>query len=172
MKQKNSVAKEARLLFAVFFAFVCVIGGIGYLGYAGYNKFFSANKEKTYTYTTDRYVVISTDTIPCETYDGDPIYEEFFVLDINTRKAIDVKDQNDMDPSMFGYCGLSREDYERIHAGGMTDKEVALCKEFIDLTLHPEHEDACCKTYDKEGNVIEHHHSSQGKTIPTPPDCV
>jgi hypothetical protein len=164
------LAKEARLLFAVFMIFASVIGGIGYLGYTGYKKF-TAPAVKTYTYTTDQYVVISTDTIPCETLDGNPYYEEFFVLDINTRKAIDVKDQNDMEPSMFGYM-VGREDYNRIHAGGMTDDEVALCKEFIDLTLHPEHENACCKTFDKDGNVIEHHHSSQGKTIPTPPDCV
>ena len=84
MKQKNSVAKEARLLFAVFMIFASVVIGGGYLGYTGYKKM-TTPEEVSYTYTTDRYVVISTDTIPCETWNGDPVYEEYFILDINTR---------------------------------------------------------------------------------------
>lgn len=165
------MAKEAKLLFAVFVIFASVVIGGGYLGYAGYKKM-TAPEVVTYKYTTDRYVVITADTVVVEdSYSGDPLYEEFFLVDIKTRKAIDVTSQEEMDPSMFGYM-VNREDYDRLHNGGMTDDEVELCKAFIDLTLHPEHENACCKTYDKDGNVIEHHHTCQGELIPTPKDCI
>lgn len=167
----NKISKFFRnflKLVGIIFAIACLCYGACHFFAVGYNyakEFYLAHKPLSPAKFADpeRYFIV-------EEIDTMAVPLRSFVFDIESRKAFDIEDDNDVRELVFT-LGVDSLDYERIYAGQVTDKDIEGYKFDLKWALHEDEMEFCHTSYDEDGNIIKHYHTINDQVVEPSEKC-
>ena len=132
----------------------------------GFSRLMASENPEAPKYDAERYVYVMEEIVD---ENGFPDSGRTFLYDVEERKVIDGDFPEDIEDQLFGYVVLSK-DYDRIHAGEVSGKELEAIKNWMAF-FEDEHPEMCEVFYDHDGTVIGHHHTVDGQIVEPSVKC-
>lgn len=122
--------------------------------------------DETPKFDSERYVYVMEEITD---EDGFSTTGRTCLYDVVEKKVIDGDFPEDIEDQLFGYIVLSK-DYDRIHAGEVSEEEFKAMKYWMSLS-NDEHPEICEVFYNDDGKVIGHHHTVDGQIVKPSNKC-
>lgn len=122
--------------------------------------------DETPKFDSERYVYVMEEITD---EDGFSNTGRTCLYDVVEKKVVDGDFPEDIEDQLFGYV-VNTADYERIHAGKVSEEELASMKYWMAFS-NDEAPEMCEVFYDNDGKVIGHHHTVDGQIVEPSVNC-